>query len=173
MNDQETFLVRLTQNQKILHKIAGAYGRTAVDREDLTAEITGALWKSFAGFDEARRFSTWMYRIALNVAVSFYRTEYRRAERTERAESIARQSYERDSEPDDRVDRLNDFIAGLGDMDKALMLLYLDEYDHRSIAAVLGLTETNVATKIGRLRARARVALTTNRNASQGETDGK
>ena len=171
--NQDSFLVLLRQNQKILHKIAGAYCRSAADREDLIAEATAALWKSFAGFDERRSFSTWMYRIALNVAISFYRSEYRRSKHDVRSHTIVSQSDEREPGPDDRVDRLNAFIAGLGDMDKALMLLYLDEHDYKSIAAVLGLTETNVATKLGRLKARARVALTADPTAYQGDTYGE
>ena len=81
MKNQDSFLVLMRQNQKILHKIAGAYGRSATDREDLIAAMTAALWESFAGFDERRSFSTWMYRIALNVAISFDRSEYRRSTR--------------------------------------------------------------------------------------------
>ena len=173
MKNQDSFLVLLMQNQNILHKIAGAYSRSPADREDLTAEMTAALWKSFAAFDERRSFSTWIYRISLNVAISFYRSEHRRSEQSLRSQSIASQPSERDNEPDDRVDRLNAFIAGLGDIDKALMLLYLDEHDYKSIAAVLGLTETNVATKLGRLKARARVALTADPIAYQGDSHGK
>lgn len=173
MKNQGSFLVLLRQNQKILHKIAGAYSRSAADREDLTAEMTAALWKSFPGFDERRSFSTWIYRISLNVAISFYRSEHRRSEQNAKSQSIPIQLYERDNEPDERVDRLTAFIAGLGDMDKALMLLYLDEHEYKSIAAVLGLTETNVATKLGRLKERARVALTADPTPQQGDTDGK
>jgi RNA polymerase sigma-70 factor (ECF subfamily) len=169
VENQESFLALLTQHRKILHKVAGAYCRSAMDREDLTAEMTAALWKSFASFDERRSFSTWMYRIALNVAISFSRSQERRSKRDLRAGASASESSKLDEEPDDRVDLLNEFIAGLGDLDKALMLLHLDEHSYKSIGAVLGLTETNVATKLGRLKARARVALTAKETAYQGD----
>ncbi len=152
----------LTQNQKILLKVARAYGRTRADRDDLVSEMTAALWKSFGRFDDRYPFSTWAYRISLNVAISFYRSERRRTERPF-VDVDARADCNPDAgEPDERIERLNAFIAGLGELDKALMLLYLDEHPYKGIAAILGLTETNVATKLFRLKVRAKIALLAN-----------
>ncbi len=169
---QEEFLALMNQHQKILYKIAGAYCRSAVDRDDLLAEMTAALWKSFGRFDASRRFSTWMYRIALNVAISYYRSELRRSKHRTWADMATDEPAVGDEVADERVEQLNRFVAGLGDIDKGLMLLYLDEHSHKSIAAILGLTESNVATKIGRLKAKARAALTAREGAATGETHG-
>jgi len=169
---EDSFVALLTENQKILYKVANAYCRSRADRDDLVAETTAALWKSFERFDQSRRFSTWMYRIALNVAISFSRSERRRSEHRAAVDVGALELPAGEPEPDERLEQLNDFIAALDDLDKALMLLYLDEYGYKNIAAVLGLTETNVATKIGRLKARARVALGLETTPRKGDNDG-
>ncbi len=171
---QGAFLALLETHRKILFKVASAYCRAPGERDDLVAEMTAALWKSFARYDEHFRFSTWAYRICLNVAISFYRAERRRAERVSVVDPAALEVAAPDDAPDERVAQLEAFVAGLGDLDKALMLLYLDEHDYQSIAAILGLTLTNVATKLSRLRARAKSALRDEPSPpSDGENDGK
>src|SRR5271166_6867984 len=72
---QERFQTLVDQHKKILYKVCNSYCRNRDDREDLAQEIIVQLWRSFGTFDERFRFSTWMYRIALNVAISFYRRE--------------------------------------------------------------------------------------------------
>src|ERR1017187_3371389 len=72
---QERFQTLVDQHKKILYKVCNSYCRNRDDREDLAQEIIVQLWRSFGSFDERGRFSTWMYRIALNVAISFYRRE--------------------------------------------------------------------------------------------------
>ena len=156
---ERTFLALLQQHRRIVYEVARAYGRTPEVREDLAQEITAALWQSFPRFDESRRFSTWMYRIALNVAISFVRAERRRNERLSDGDAAALEVAVAEAEPGDRVGRLHDFIATLGAIDKALMLLYLDAYSYADIAAALGLTETNVATKLARIKLKAKLAL--------------
>ncbi|HZF13259.1 MAG TPA: RNA polymerase sigma factor, partial [Thermoanaerobaculia bacterium] len=76
---QDRFLALLDEHKKILYKVAGSYCRNPADREDLVQEMVVQLWRSFDRYDESYRFSTWMYRIALNVAISFYRSESRRS----------------------------------------------------------------------------------------------
>src|SRR5580658_986021 len=72
---QERFQTRVDEHKKILYKVCNSYCRNRDDREDLAQEIMVQLWRSFGSFDGHARFSTWMYRIALNVAISFYRRE--------------------------------------------------------------------------------------------------
>src|SRR5260221_1648831 len=76
---QDRFVTLLDEHRKILYKVAGSYARTASDRQDLVQEMVVQLWRSFDRYDAAFRFSTWMYRIALNVAISFFRVESRKA----------------------------------------------------------------------------------------------
>src|ERR1700684_31267 len=78
---QEGFQTLVEEHKKILYKVCNSYCRNRDDREDLAQEIIVQLWRSFGTFDERCRFSTWMYRIALNVAISFYRRESTRTRR--------------------------------------------------------------------------------------------
>lgn len=154
---QDRFLTLLEEHKKILYKVASSYCRNPADRPDLVQEITAQLWRSFGRYDERLRFSTWMYRIALNVAISFYRGEARRSRNTVPAEeSILELVAGGEPEPDENLRLLQGFIEQLDELDRALILLYLDGNRHDAIAEILGISETNVGTKISRIKARLR-----------------
>lgn len=156
---QDEFVSLLDEHRKILFKVASSYGRTSADREDLVQEITAQLWRSFDRYDDRYLFSTWMYRVALNVAISFNRRETRRARHIVAAEDSVLESAAEGSDTstaDAEVRLLHRFLDRLDKLDRALMLLYLDGNRHATIAEVLGISETNVATKIGRLKQRLR-----------------
>jgi RNA polymerase sigma-70 factor (ECF subfamily) len=149
---QAAFQHLLEEHKKILYKVCNSYCQDRDLRDDLAQEITVQLWRSFARFDGRCRFSTWMYRIALNVAISFYRRE---SVRTRHVVSGETRFLEVGGEPARQPEDLRilyEFIDGLDPLNKALILLYLDENSYQEIAAVLGITETNVATKISRLK---------------------
>jgi RNA polymerase sigma factor (sigma-70 family) len=146
----------LQQHRGIVFKVANSYCRNPADREDLAQEIATQLWRAFPSFDPARTFSTWMYRIALNVAISFVRNSNLRQRNNvplDETHDIADPN-SRDAEGDEQIRLLYAFIDRLDELNRALLLLYLDEYSYRDIAEVLGITETNVATKISRLKQR-------------------
>lgn len=112
------------------------------------------LWRSFGNFDGRVRFSTWMYRIALNVAISFRRRE---RVRTRHLLSDQERLLEISDETDlsgafEKLNLLQRHMQGLDELNRALLLLYLDGNSYAEIASVLGISETNVATKINRLR---------------------
>ncbi len=148
----------LQRHRKIVHKVANTYCRDPHDRADLAQEIAAQLWRSFRSYDGTRAFSTWMYRIALNVAISFRRDSGRRERRDVPLEHALHDVADtrNASANDARVHALYACIERLDPLNRALLLLYLDERSQREIAEILGLTETNVATKIGRLKERLR-----------------
>lgn len=149
---QERFQALLDEHKRILYKVCHSYCRNRDDREDLAQEIIVQLWLSFARFDERYRFSTWMYRIALNVAISFYRRESTRTRYViSDHEQVLDAVDETKSQPGD-IRLLYQFIEKLDELNKALALLYLDGNSYAEIAGVLGITETNVATKINRFK---------------------
>ncbi len=156
---QDRFLQLLDKHRKILYKVATGYCRNPADRPDLEQEIVLQLWRSFDRYDDRYRFSTWMYRIALNVAISFYRSETRRSRHTVAADDsileIAEDKAE-SGEMDKSLQLLHQFIARLDELDRALILLYLDENRYDTIAEILGISETNVGTKISRIKERLR-----------------
>lgn len=154
------FEALLERHRGILFKVAGTYCREPAEREDLMQDIATQLWRAFPGYDEARAFSTWMYRIALNVAISSLRGRAHRQHNDTVALDEERHDAIGDAatatETDERVRLLYRCIDRLGPLDRALLLLHLDERSQREIAEILGLTETNVGTKLGRLKQRLR-----------------
>ncbi len=153
-NAKARFQELLTEHRGIVLKVAHAYCRSPADRDDLSQEIAAQLWRAFPRYDASRRFSTWMYRIALNVAIS----QLRRARHPARSAlpldeaTAAGVAAPAAPEPDPRIAALDRFIAQLDPLNRALLVLYLEERSYREIAEVLGITETNVATKISRLK---------------------
>ena len=155
--DQASFEALLTRHRGIIFKVANTFCRDTEDRRDLAQEICTQLWRAYPSFDEARSFSTWMYRIALNVAISHRRLALRRGRHVFSLDDAALAAIPDPAhEADDRIRELYRVIHQLDDLNRALMLLYLEGHDYREIADVLGITETNVATKLNRLKQRLR-----------------
>jgi RNA polymerase sigma-70 factor, ECF subfamily len=149
------FVARIEQHAGIVRKVAMTYSRNAADRRDLEQEIVAQLWKAFPGYDSRRPFATWMYRVALNVAISIARGQ--RWHETEAAPlddgDIAALDDGADTAERERgVAELMTFIASLDELNRALILLYLEGQSYAEIADVLGISETNVATKINRAK---------------------
>lgn len=148
----------LQENQGIIFKVAHTYCSHVDDREDLFQEICWQLWRALPNYDPSRKFSTWMYRVALNVGISHLRQTVRRKQHDlsidsdEMPELVAPAP----AETDERIALLNQIISQFEPLDRALLLLYLEEHSYRETAEVLGISESNVATKISRLKQRIR-----------------
>jgi RNA polymerase sigma-70 factor (ECF subfamily) len=155
---QADFLQLIRDNKGILFKISNSYCRNRDKRGDLMQEMIYQLWKSGQSFDVNYKFSTWMYRIALNVAISFYRQQRRSGLHIAFGGDLHLMELEDRSDGKDgieeKIDLLQQFIRDLAGLDKALMILYLEEKTYREIAEILGITETNVATKLSRIKGR-------------------
>ena len=159
LTQQERFGELIERHRGIVFKVANTYSFQANERGDLAQEITAQLWRAFPGYDTQRSFSTWMYRIALNVAISYVRSSSHHGKHSvpldEALHDIADENGA-DPEIDQQVRALHRFIAQLDKLNRALLLLYLEDHSYREIAEILGITETNVATKISRLKQRIR-----------------
>lgn len=146
------FTTLIEQHKRIIFKIANIYCHKN-DREDLVQDIIFQLWKSWGNYNRAYTFSTWLYRVALNVAISFYRKEKRFSNTVSFNQIIIEVAdTETHTEMDADIKLLQQFIQELNPLDKALMLLYLEAKSYKEIAEILGITETNVATKISRTK---------------------
>jgi RNA polymerase sigma factor (sigma-70 family) len=156
---QERFQSRIEEHKKILYKICNSYCRDRDARDDLAQEIIIQLWQSFGKYDESRRFSTWMYRIALNVAISFYRREKTRTRHVISDEEHLLEAANETESQSEEIRILYQFIEGLDPLNKALVLLDLDGNNYQEIAEVVGISETNVATKISRLKSKMKQEL--------------
>lgn len=163
--DEKEFLERIRINRGVLFKICNIYCVNREDREDLAQEIVYQLWRSGASFDDSYRFSTWMYRVALNVAISYYRN----TKRDDRVVSLSEWTVElenrtTDDDGDDDMERnrqlLYSSINELNAMDRMLILLSLEEKKYSEIAEIAGISETNVATRLNRIREKLKQKIT-------------
>ncbi len=157
--DQHVFGELLQRHRAIVFKVANTYCRHPDDRADIAQEIAAQLWSAWPGYDPARRFSTWMYRIALNVAISFVRSDSRRQHRMQALDETLHDMADEnafDHEANQHLGLLQAFIERQSPLDRALLLLYMEEKSGLEIAEILGISEANVSTKIGRLKQRIR-----------------
>jgi len=152
---EDEFLDLLAQHKKILFKVANLYCRNRADFADVVQEIVLQAWRSFGRYDHARPFSTWLYRIGLNVAISAYRAETRRSRTIVPADEsiveIAAPPSEA-AELEAQLQLLRNLIGRFGELDKALVLLYLDGNSNDVIGEILGISVTNVGTRINRIK---------------------
>lgn len=152
----EQFILLIEQHKGILYKISRSYSQESEDRKDLIQEMIIQLWNSFSNYDSKMKWSTWMYRIALNVAISHYRRESRRRSAFSQLpdDILDMDDQEMRAEMNEKIALLHAFIGQLNKIDKALMILYLDDLSYQDISEILGITKTNVATKISRIKIR-------------------
>ena len=160
---QERFEGLLAEHTNIVFKVANTYSRHPEDRRDLAQEIRMQLWRAFPSYDPERRFSTWMYRIALNVAISHARSaSIRRQQTVDTPDDAMHGTATADgsqpmADPDERIAALHRFIGELDALNRALLLLYLEDRSYAEIAAILGISASNVATRLNRLKQRIRL----------------
>lgn len=149
----------LEHHRRIVFKVAGTYCRNPDDRAELAQEIAAQLWQAFPRYDDSRPFSTWMYRIALNVAISFVRSNHHRSRHAVPLDDSLHDLADpqaTDPQAEQQVRALHRFIHAQEPLNCALLLLYLENHNYREMAEILGISESNVATKISRLKQRIR-----------------
>ena len=155
--DKESFLVVLEQHKLIVFKVCNSYCRNPEDQKDLVQEVIIQLWNGFAKYNEQFKLSTWVYRIALNTAISFYRKANTRNKHLTALDPAFIEIAEEETETySEEVKLLRLFIDQLDDMNRALMILYLDDHSHEEIATILNISKSNVGTKINRIKEKLR-----------------
>jgi RNA polymerase sigma factor (sigma-70 family) len=149
---KKEFLTFLENYKKLITKVSGIYCHDREERKDLIQEIIIHLWKSFPKYDSKYPPSTWTYRIAINVSISFLRKNASQ-KRTREGYRSEVQWMEFDPPPnDERLEMLYHFIDLLKPLDKAIILLYLEEHSNKKIADIMGLTISNVSTRKLRIK---------------------
>jgi RNA polymerase sigma factor (sigma-70 family) len=143
------FLDSINENMGIAHKVCNIYFRDSADREDVMQEMMYQLWRSHKSFDGRSKFSTWMYSVCLNTALT-YRKKIRTNESlTNRHEQIPASP---SSDKQEVTEMLSQAISTLSEVNKAIMLLYLEDLTYDEIAGIMGLTRSNVSVRIVRAK---------------------
>jgi RNA polymerase sigma factor (sigma-70 family) len=157
-NKEQFFNTIIDQHKGILVKVARAYCREEEERNDLLQEMMVQIWQSIHKYNDQYKMSTWLYRIALNVAISFYRQHSRRISKyTPMNEQTLQIASEYIATNEQQLKLLEQFIHELREIDKALMLLYLEDKSYAEIAEIVGMSISNVGTKMGRIKDKLKI----------------
>lgn len=159
---QTDFIEIVEDNKKLIYKVSHMYCDSTIDKKDLFQDIISNLWISYPSFQNKSKISTWIYRVSLNTAITWFRDYTKQSKNIEYTNLIPNLTDETDSTIDELYDQLYSAINSLGKIDKAIMLLLLDEYSYEEIAEIIGISKTNVATKINRIKIKLRDYLSHN-----------
>jgi RNA polymerase sigma-70 factor (ECF subfamily) len=155
------FVELIEVHKKLIYKVGQMYCKNETDREDLLQDIVYNLWISFPKFEGRSKITTWIYRIALNTAITTFRDNVKRPLNVEYEPFITHLTDDYDDSLDELSSQLYTAINNLGKIDKAIMTLFLENYSYDEISEVVGLTKTNVATKISRIRLKLKKSMST------------
>lgn len=169
MTTPRDIFVQLMQEHKgIIYKVARAYADSN-EMEDLAQEIVYNLWKSYQSYKAEYRFTTWMYRVALNVAISYYKksNKHKVDQLISEPFLIYEDNIEVARELETQYQQMFAMIRQLREFDRSIMLLYLENRPYREIAEIMGISESNVATRMNRIRDKMKSAVKTNNPDAQ------
>ena len=155
---EEIFLSILESHKGIIYKVANNYCADKDDQDDLIQEITLRIWQSIEKFNDQYKWSTWIYKIALNTSISFYRKSKTRKGKTVKIDQIIETPHHTDDLFDNEdILLLRGFIRELKEIDRALILLYLDGLSSKEIAEIMATSQTNVTSKISRIKKKLKI----------------
>jgi len=149
---EKEFIELIRSHQGILHKICNIYFLRDPYREDYYQEILIRLWKSYPGFKSQSAFSTWLYRVALNTAIDIIRKKSILPKHTELSKTEFNIAESNNSPDNDNKDKLYLAINLLLDIEKAIILLYLEDFSYSEIAEITGISENYAGVKINRIK---------------------
>jgi len=157
---EQQFVDQLEKNQNIVHKICRLYTNDQDSHNDLFQEITIQLWKAYPNFRGDAKFSTWMYRVALNTAITLYRKSKKRV-KTQDYDSVMFkiESSEYDNTIEEQLKLMYAAVKQLNDIEKALVFLYLEDKSYSEISDTLGITEVNARVKMNRIKGKLKQLL--------------
>ena len=158
---KEKFIALIKQHEGLILKICKMYGNTAEDRADIYQDIVLQLWRSFPSFKEISRVSTWMYRIGLNTAITRLRKEQKHSNRKEMDDSVMELpsfSYKEEREKDELMQLA---IQQLTEIEKSIILLYIEDKSYKEMAEIVGITESNIGFKLNQIKSKLKSIITT------------
>ncbi|WP_103070025.1 RNA polymerase sigma factor [Aquimarina sediminis] len=157
---EHSFVTNLEQNQNIVHKVCRIYTSDPDSHNDLFQEITIQLWKAYPKFRGDAKFSTWMYRVALNTAITLYRRSKRSIKTADLdTMNFKIKSEEYDDEVEQQLKLMYAAVKQLNDIEKALVFLYLEDRSYKEIANTMGISEVNARVKMNRVKTKLKKIL--------------
>jgi RNA polymerase sigma-70 factor (ECF subfamily) len=157
---EHSFVEQLQKHQNIVHKVCRLYSNNQDAHNDLFQEITIQLWRAYPKFRGDSKFSTWMYRVGLNTAITLYRKSKRSIKTSDfDAYQFKIKAEEYDSTEEEQLKLLYQAVHQLNDIEKALVLLYLEDKDYREISETLGISEVNARVKMNRVKKKLKAIL--------------
>lgn len=159
VKNEREFIKMIKANEGIIFKISKVYSNQLEDQKDLYQEIVFQLWRSFDSFKGESKMSTWIYRIALNISITYLKKSKKNRSRAFTDFEIQNLTIEQNTEKEDRMDILYAHIRRLNDIDKGIILLYLEGKNHEDIAMITGFSKTNIGTKLGRIKQKLRTSI--------------
>lgn len=157
---EHNFVGLLEEHQNIVHKICRLYTNNDDAHKDLFQEITIQLWKAFPKFRGDSKFSTWMYRVALNTAITLYRKS-KRSITTQEFDAVQYKikAEEYDDTEEQQLKLMYQAVQELNDIEKALVFLYLEDKNYKEISETLGISEVNARVKMNRIKTKLKTIL--------------
>lgn len=152
MHTKEDFIQQIKENEGIIYKVARLYTNTNEDQKDVYQEIVYQLWKSYPSFKADSKISTWMYRVALNTAISNLKKERRKGTRVSIDNFLLNKIDQVDTVMEERITLLYAHIKKLSVVERGIILLHLEGKNYDEIAAITGFTATNVGTRLARIK---------------------
>lgn len=149
---KKEFTKQLKENQGIIHKICNIYFYNRLEKEDYFQEIVIKLWKAFPNFKGQSKFSTWMYRVALNSAIDLLRKERTQPQLIKFSQQEINIPDDHGKEISDKQEKLYRAIYLLSEVEKAIIILYLEDYSYKEISEIIGISETYTGVKINRIK---------------------
>lgn len=152
MDKKDAFITAIKENQSLIYKIASIYTKSIEDRNDLKQEISYQLWKSFDTFNQKSSLNTWMYRVAMNVAIHHLKIAKRKILTVPMDEQFLYFHEVYNSEIEEKWEIFKQHIDNLNLLDKGIVILYLENKSHEEIAQIIGISTSNVGTKLSRIK---------------------
>ena len=150
---EQEFLEKIEKHKGVIFKISKMYMDNFDDQKDLFQEITFQVWKAYPTFEGKSQFSTWLYRVALNTAIVFLKSEKKRSFiKNDKVENLIMMNHDYDDDNDKKLSAMYKAIQQLNEIDKALIFYYLQGDSGKEIAENMGITEVNARVKLNRAK---------------------
>ncbi len=159
-NLKEEFISQVEKHQGIIYKVSRMYCDKDECRQDLFQDILVQLWQSYPSFNNKSKFSTWLYRVALNTAIAQFRKDKKNNEDSMPEIPVNLVEEETYKEKEDRRELVQKAISKLNKAEKAIIILYMDDYSYEEISDIAGITMSNVGVKINRIKTKLQKILT-------------